>query len=223
MLSKNYSSVVIHLDHTNVTGDAGSTIFTSEITDNSFGYLKIRADKKWVQNKKPTNASISLIANPKPDSGVRARTFEGPTVVLARPPKKPRSPSVRHISPNRTAVLVIFPILGVVIFLFSAIMFFGMRRAGRFDSKSLRNRLRPRPGFKLGKKRRGGYQQVRGEDMGDDEDGVFMYSDDINKPGRSTSSGAIAKAEREKQRRMNEMRAGTFSHNIPMKTWMSKE
>lgn len=225
MLSKNFSSVVVHLDHTNITGDSGSTVFTSEITDNSFGYLKIQPSKKWLKNKQPTEASVSLIANPKQGSGVRARTFDGPTIVLTRPPKKARPPSVYHTSPNRTAVLVIFPILAFVIFLFSTIMFFGMRRAGSFDSRGLRARLQPRSGAKmsyLGRKRKGGYRQLRGEELGDNENGDFMYSDNY-RSGGFDSNGAIGKAERERQRRMNEARAGAFSQNMPLKTWTSKE
>lgn len=119
------ATITIELRYPNST--EGDSAFTSERTDNSYGYIPLRMRKEWLQGK-PHNDLTLYIIELDPRSDRRARARQGPTVVLHQKP-------VEHYKPppplpfNKLALIIGLPVSVGVVVLIVAGLFFGMRRS----------------------------------------------------------------------------------------------
>ncbi|GFF95985.1 hypothetical protein IFM61606_05495 [Aspergillus udagawae] len=155
------ATITIELRYAN--SSLGDSAFTSEKTDNSYGYISLPMQKEWLQGK-PYNALTLYIIELDPTSGSRASARQGPTVILHPKPIEHYKPSPQ-IPFNRTALYIGLPVsLGVVIAVVAGLAF-GMRksrRTGLRDVVSARGR-----GYGIGKsknQRLGNKREINGPD-----------------------------------------------------------
>ncbi|KAI9931298.1 hypothetical protein MW887_010960 [Aspergillus wentii] len=127
------ATVTIELRYPNSSN--GDSAFTSEKTDNSYGYITLHMRKEWLQGK-ARNTLLLYIIELDSASGQRASIRKGPTVTLQPKP-------VVHYAPppslpfNRQALLIGLPVsLGVVMVIVFG-LFFGMRKSRRIAVKNI--------------------------------------------------------------------------------------
>ena len=139
------ATITIELRYPN--SSEGDSAFTSERTDNSYGYVPLRMQKEWLQGK-PHNTLTLYIIELDSTSDRRASAKQGPTVVLL-------SNSAEHYKPppplpfNKLALMIGLPVsVGVVVLLVCAVSF-GMwksRKTGIEHIRASRNK-----GYGVGK------------------------------------------------------------------------
>ncbi|KAL1983427.1 hypothetical protein VTN96DRAFT_10333 [Rasamsonia emersonii] len=119
------SSIIIELRYSD--NSAGDSAYTSDRTENGYGYVPIKMQKEWLQGKFYNNLTLYIIEN-NPESGQRTSYREGPTITLLPKP-------VEHYKPppptsfNKLGLVVGLPISLSVIILVVAGLFFGMRKS----------------------------------------------------------------------------------------------
>ncbi|KAL1969544.1 hypothetical protein VTN77DRAFT_8982 [Rasamsonia byssochlamydoides] len=119
------SSIIIELRYSNHS--AGDSAYTSDRTENGYGYVPIKMQKEWLQGKFYNNLTLYIIEN-NPESDQRASYREGPTITLLPKP-------VEHYKPppptsfNKLGLIVGLPVSLSVITLVVAGLFFGMRKS----------------------------------------------------------------------------------------------
>lgn len=105
------TTITIEMRYANST--QGDSAYTSERTDNSYGYLPLHMQKEWLQGKH-YNVLTLYIIELDPTSGNRASARQGPTVVLHPRPVEHYKPPPQ-IPFNKKALYVGLPVsLGVV-------------------------------------------------------------------------------------------------------------
>ncbi|OJJ44062.1 hypothetical protein ASPZODRAFT_145186 [Penicilliopsis zonata CBS 506.65] len=114
----------------------GDSAYTSERTDNSYGYLPLGMSKEWLQDK-PYNDLTLYIIELDPTSGRRASARQGPTIRLHPKPVEHYRPSP-PLPYNRLALFVGLPVsLGAIILVVGG-LYFGMRDSRRIKVERLR-------------------------------------------------------------------------------------
>ncbi|KAL4932712.1 DUF4448 domain-containing protein [Aspergillus undulatus] len=105
----------------------GSSAFTSEKTDNSYGYIPLHMDKEWLQGK-PNNTLTLYIIELDSTLDRRASARQGPTITL-----RPRP--VEHYKPsppprfNKLALCIGLPVTLVVVIIVVVTLVFSMRKS----------------------------------------------------------------------------------------------
>ncbi|GIJ82007.1 hypothetical protein Asppvi_000510 [Aspergillus pseudoviridinutans] len=203
------ATITIELRYAN--SSQGESAFTSEKTDNSYGYISLPMQKEWLQGK-PFNALTLYIIELDPTSGSRASARQGPTVILHPKPIEHYKPSPQ-IPFNRTALYIGLPVsLGVVIAVVAGLAF-GMRksrRTGLRDVVSARGR-----GYGIGKSKNQRLGNKRGINGPDSFAALNKYREDSGE-GFSEFEGA------EKSHGLE--RSGSFACRQEvsrLKTWSS--
>ncbi|KAF7117698.1 hypothetical protein CNMCM5793_006854 [Aspergillus hiratsukae] len=154
------ATITIELRYAN--SSQGDSAFTSEKTDNSYGYIPLPMQKEWLQGKS-YNALTLYIIELDPTSGSRASARRGPTVILHPKPIEHYKPSPQ-VPFNKTALYIGLPVSLAVVIAVVAGLAFGMRksrRTGLRDVVSARGR-----GYGIGKSKnqRLGNKRVNGPD-----------------------------------------------------------
>lgn len=204
------SSVVIHVDYVDTPDDGGVTAFTTEKTESSYGFVKIKTDKKWLHGKKKGNDLILTMVANSPKAGKRAKTFPGPQISLKKKPKKKKSPH-RSTPPSQHDMLIGLPLTMAVLIAIMILMFVGMRKHRQFNLGPVTRRNKDKRKHKSAKKR-----SSRMDSWVDEE--LLKYSDDHVPEGLSTSTPS-AHRDRSHSRNMDPRSTGLFAQNLPMKTW----
>ncbi|RHZ50072.1 DUF4448 domain-containing protein [Aspergillus thermomutatus] len=167
------ASITIELRYSN--SSQGDSAFTSEKTDNSYGYIPLHMQKEWLQGKS-YNALTLYIIELDPTSGSRASAREGPTVILHSRPIEHYKPSPQ-IPFNRTALYIGLPVsLGVVIAVVAGLAF-GMRKSRRLglrDVVSTRGR-----GYGIGKSKNQRLGNKRESNGPDSLAALNKYAEDL--------------------------------------------
>ncbi|KAL4919964.1 hypothetical protein BDW62DRAFT_199375 [Aspergillus aurantiobrunneus] len=143
----------------------GSSAFTSEKTDNSYGYIPLHMNKEWLQGKQNNTLTLYII---ELDSTLdrRASARQGPTITL-----RPRP--VEHYKPsppprfNKLALCIGLPASLVVVAIVVATLVFSMRKSRDTIISSAFWVSRKR-GYGIGKSRsqrlKGDVQETRNSD-----------------------------------------------------------
>jgi hypothetical protein len=127
------ASITIEVRYSN--GTAGDSAFTSERTDNSYGYLPLHMRKEWLQGKVKNQLTLRLVEL-DPASGTRASVRKGPMITL-----HPRL--IEHYEPsppmafNKAALYIGLPVSFGVVIMVVAGLFFGMRQSRRIGLGSV--------------------------------------------------------------------------------------
>lgn len=157
------ATITIELRYPN--SSEGDSAFTSERTDNSYGYVPLRMRKEWLQGK-PLNTLTFYIMELDSTSDRRASAKQGPTVVLLSKP-------VEHYKPppslpfNKLALMIGLPVsVGVVALLVCAVSF-GMWKSRKTDVEHIR--ASRNKGYAVGKS--------KSQRMGNDKNAVDIETD----------------------------------------------
>lgn len=127
------ASITIEMRYSNST--VGDSAFTSEKTDNSYGYLPLHMRKEWLQEKAHNDLTFYLIEL-NPASGTRASIRKGPRITLHPKPVEHYKPSP-PMTFNKRALFIGLPVSLSVIIVVVAGLFFGMRESRRIGLGSV--------------------------------------------------------------------------------------
>ncbi|KAI5295241.1 hypothetical protein KEM52_001956 [Ascosphaera acerosa] len=213
------STVEVHVDYVDIPDNGGVTAFTTEKTDGSYGFVKIKTDKKWLQGRKKGNELLLTMVANSPKAGKRAKTFQGPQVTLKKKPKKPRSPH-RSTPPSQHDMLVGIPLTLAILIAILILVFVSLRNHRRWAFGPLSSggagggkRGKRRKGKFLGRSRGGGGAGGAGggssrmDSLAEEE--LLKYSDDYIE-GLSTGTPA-AQRERSRSRAADPRQMGLFT------------
>lgn len=103
----------------------GDSAYTSEKTDNSYGYIPLHMQKEWLQGKKHNSLTLYIIELDS-TSGQRASVRQGPTIILHPKPTQHYKPSP-PLAFNKTALFIGLPASLAVAVGIVAGLYFGMR------------------------------------------------------------------------------------------------
>lgn len=117
------ATITIELRYVNST--VGDSAFTSEKTDNSYGYIPMHMNEEWLQGKSQ-NALTLYIIELDLESDRRASAQQGPTVTLRHKPAEHWRPSPQ-LPFNRLALYTGLPVGLAMVVAVVLGLFFGMR------------------------------------------------------------------------------------------------
>lgn len=109
----------------------GDSAFTSERTENSYGYIPLKMREEWLQGKTRNTLTLYIIEN-EPASNQRASYRQGPRVALMHK-------RVEHYKPppptpyNKLGLILGLPISLGAVLLVVAGLYFGMRKNRRIE------------------------------------------------------------------------------------------
>lgn len=119
------ASITIELTYLNESN--GDSAFTSQRTENSYGYIPLDVRKEWLQGKPRNNLTLYIIEL-DPNSDRRASTRRGPTIIVEPKPIEHYQPPPQLPS-SKIALFIGLPVtLGVVVVLVAS-MIFNMRES----------------------------------------------------------------------------------------------
>lgn len=146
------ATITIELRYPN--SSKGDSAFTSDRTDNSYGYIPLHMEHEWLQGK-PRNFLTLYIIELDSMSHRRASMRRGPTVVLSHQPPEHYKPSPR-LAFNKLALFIGLPVSLAIVVLIVAGLFFGMRDIRRIG---VGNIMGSRKGYGVGESKT---QRLRG-------------------------------------------------------------
>jgi hypothetical protein len=201
------SSIIIELRYAN--NSAGDSAYTSDETENGYGYVPIKMQEEWLQGKFSNQLTLYIIEN-NPGSDQRASYREGPTITLLPKP-------VEHYKPppptsfNKLGLLVGLPVSLSVITLVVAGLFFGMRRSRQIGLGNVMGPKRNGYGIQQSKIERLGCRD-RGSMSWGGTDDEYIYADTQHRP--------VVKTDTELYNDMERTRGWAFTHEISnFKSW----
>ncbi|KAL4780746.1 hypothetical protein BJX76DRAFT_37052 [Aspergillus varians] len=105
----------------------GSSAFTSEKTDNSYGYIPLHMRKEWLQGKQNNTLTLYII---ELDSTLdqRASARQGPTITLRPRPVEHYKPSP-PLRFNKLALCIGLPVSFVVVIIVVVTLVYSMRKS----------------------------------------------------------------------------------------------
>lgn len=117
------ATITIELRYPN--SSQGDSAYTSEKTDNSYGYIPLHMRKEWLQGKKHNLLTLYIIEL-ESRSDRRAGVRQGPTVILHPRPTEHYKPSP-PLAFNKLALFIGLPVSLAVVVGIVAGLYFGMR------------------------------------------------------------------------------------------------
>lgn len=105
----------------------GDSAYTSERTDNSYGYIPLYMRKEWLQGKLRNSLTLYIIEL-ESTSDRRASVRQGPTINLHPKPPEHYKPSP-PLAFNKLALFIGLPVSLSVVVVIVAGLFFGMRNS----------------------------------------------------------------------------------------------
>lgn len=128
----------------------GSSAYTSDKTDNSYGYIPLHMSKEWLQGKQNNTLTLYII---ELDSTLdrRASARQGPTIKLRPRPVEHYKPSPPP-SFNRLALCIGLPVTLIVVLIVVLYLVYSMRRSRETIGTSAFWNSRKR-GYGIGKSR----------------------------------------------------------------------
>ncbi|PWY87682.1 hypothetical protein BO70DRAFT_421622 [Aspergillus heteromorphus CBS 117.55] len=152
----------------------GDSAFTSERTDNSYGYTHIHMRQEWLQGRHRNLLTLYIIEL-DPISDKRASARRGPTITLYPKPVEHRIPPPR-VRFNKLALYIGLPVSFSVVVFVVAGLYFGMRESRRIDLGYV-----ARPGYGIGKSKIQRLGRHEGERNGSDcSSALKKYSDEFD-------------------------------------------
>lgn len=125
----------------------GDSAYTSEKTENSYGYITLHMEHEWLQGK-PRNPLTLYMIELDPTSNQRASVQQGPTIVLHKRPPEHYKPPPR-LPPSKLALYVGVPVCLAVVFGIVGGLYFGMRDSRRIGLGNVMGTRRK--GYGIGK------------------------------------------------------------------------
>ncbi|RAH58078.1 hypothetical protein BO85DRAFT_449182 [Aspergillus piperis CBS 112811] len=160
----------------------GDSTFTSDKTDNSYGYTHIHMQQEWLQGKQQNPLTLYIIELDSV-SDKRASARRGPTVVLHPKPVQHRL-FPRPTSFNKLGLYIGLPVSLSVVILVVAGLYFGMRDSRRIDLGNIGG-----PGYGIRKSK--GQRLGRNRCESTSERTVEETSSDITEVAQPGRKGAL--------------------------------
>lgn len=201
------SSIIIELRYSN--NSAGDSAYTSDMTENGYGYVPIKMQNEWLQGKLYNKLTLYIIEN-NPESDQRASYREGPTVTLLPKPVEHYKPSP-PTSLNKLGLIVGLPVSLSVITLIIAGLFFGMRKSRQIGLGNVMGYRRKGYGIQQSKIERLGYRDKCSIGRCGTDAGVCIDNPD-HRPAVKLDTDLCSEMER--------TRGWDFSHEVSnFKSW----
>ncbi|KAI9038909.1 DUF4448 domain-containing protein [Aspergillus affinis] len=127
------ATITIELRYSNST--EGDSAFTSEKTDNSYGYIPMHMHGEWLQGKSQ-NALTFYIIELDLESDRRANAQQGPTIILRHKPVEHWQPSPQ-LPFNKMALYIGLPVSLAVVVAVVLGLFFGMQNRRKIGIGSI--------------------------------------------------------------------------------------
>ncbi|KKZ61961.1 hypothetical protein EMCG_03554 [[Emmonsia] crescens] len=124
------STITIGLNYVNSNENEGLSAYTSDRTENSYGFVTIKMDKDWLHGQSRNNLSVHIVEH-SPGSNDRAKMVAGPIVSLVPKPGKHHPPPPPTPVPNKMALAIGLPVALCVFFLILLGLYFGMSKNRR--------------------------------------------------------------------------------------------
>ncbi|KAL1998145.1 hypothetical protein VTN02DRAFT_6786 [Thermoascus thermophilus] len=189
----------------------GDSAYTSDRTENSYGYIPLKMNRDWLQGKPRNSLTLYIIEN-DPTSDERASARQGPTIELVPRP-------VEHYKPppptpfNKLGLLVGLPVsLGVVLFVVAG-LYFGMRKNRRIGLGNVMGSRNQGYGTRQSKIRRLAGSRRKGAVRLDEFDDVERYTDD-------PEAGLVERIDTDLFNEMERTRGRVFQQEVSkLKSW----
>lgn len=168
------ATITIELRYSNST--AGDSAFTSERTDNSYGYIPMHMHEEWLQGKSQSALTLYIIELDLV-SDRRASVQQGPTVILRHKPAEHWRPSPQ-LPFNRIALYIGLPVSLAVVVAVVLGLFFGMRNRRRIGIGNIMGSRGS--GYGVGKSRDQRMGQSKGEYGSDSSPRWKQFTDEVD-------------------------------------------
>ncbi|EER45364.1 conserved hypothetical protein [Histoplasma capsulatum H143] len=194
------STITIGLNYANSSENEGVSAYTSDRTENSYGFVTIQMDKVWLHGESRNNLSVYLVEY-DPASKERAKTVAGPIISLINNPGKHYPPPPPTAVPNKLGLMIGLPVALGVIFVVLLGLYFGMKKNRRIGLGNImgsrakgygggKSRIE-RLGGGRGRRRDRGAAGAASVRLGELDDGEqYTYTDDL-RGGRIRSDAEI--------------------------------
>jgi len=189
----------------------GDSAYTSEKTENSYGYIPLKMNKDWLQGKSRNKLTLYIIEN-DPASDQRASARQGPTIELVPRP-------VEHYKPppptpfNKLGLIIGLPVSLGVVLLVVAGLFFGMRKNRRIGLGNVMGSRNGGYGIRQSKIRRLGGGKRKGAPRLGELDGFERYTD-------YPEGGSVERVDTDLFNEMERTRGRVFKQEISkLKSW----
>ncbi|KAL1864961.1 hypothetical protein Plec18167_009570 [Paecilomyces lecythidis] len=186
----------------------GDSAFTSDRTENSYGYIPLKMRQEWLQGKARNNLTLYIIEN-EPTSNQRASYRQGPRVELMHR-------RVEHYKPppptpyNKLGLILGLPISVSAVLLVVAGLYFGMRKNRRIG---LGNVMGPgNHGY--------GIRQSKIQRLGRRRAAVNMSEFENPEQYRDDPEGTVDSMDTDLYNQMERTRGRVFTHQVSkLKSW----
>ncbi|KAJ9234917.1 hypothetical protein C8Q69DRAFT_509274 [Paecilomyces variotii] len=186
----------------------GDSAFTSDRTENSYGYIPLKMRQEWLQGKARNNLTLYIIEN-EPTSNQRASYRQGPRVQLThrriehyKPP--PQTPY------NKLGLILGLPISVSAVLLVIAGLYFGMRKNRTIGLGNV-----------MGPGNRGyGIRQSKIQRLGRRRVAVNMGEFENPRKYRDDPEGRVESIDGDLYNQMERTRGRVFTHQVSkLKSW----
>ena len=168
----------------------GDSAYTSEKTENSYGYITLHMEKEWLQGK-PSHELTLYIVEVGPSSNQTASVQQGPPIALHKRPPEHYKPPPR-LPPSKLALYVGVPVSMAVVLGIVGGLYFGMRDSRRIGLGNIMGSCRK--GYGIGKSKSQRVNSSATTALSDPEEMMALrrYTDDYESKetkdaGRSSS------------------------------------
>lgn len=162
----------------------GDSAYTSERTENSYGYIPLHMERAWLQGK-PRNSLTLYIIELDATSDRRASIRQGPTVTLHPQPPQHYKPTPR-LAFNKFALMIGLPLSLCVVVGIVGGLYFGMRDTRKIGLGNIMGSSgRNGNGYGAGKSRDQRLNRKRQREFRDPDElsTLKKFSDDIESSG----------------------------------------
>jgi Ykl077w/Psg1 (Pma1 Stabilization in Golgi) len=189
------ATIAVELKYNTSTG---SSVYKSDKIKNSDGYVPIKMQNAWLENKLSNNLTLYIIGNdPAPERGASYR--RGPTIELVRHPIEHYKPP-SSTSPDKLGLIIGLPVSACLVTIVVVVLYFRIRKHRKIELGDVME-----PGTRQ--------SRPRGDVSKDDAYGLDMYRDPLD-------NHSEIKDDRQPHTETDPTRGFTFSRGVSrLKIW----
>ena len=175
------STITIELNYVNTTTMGGKSAYSSERTENRYGYVTIEMEDDWLQGHSRNNLTLYLIAD-DPTSDERVVPIKGSMISLVEKPAEHYPPPPPTPVPNKLGLMVGLPVSLGIVCLIAFGLCFGMRKRRQIGLGSIIGSRKKEYGVgkSRGQRMGGSRRENDAIRLGELDDDPARYTDDPN-------------------------------------------